>query len=87
MIQFGRDAKERILTREQALELAGRHGAHLEGVTGDHMGVIGALAAIGLRRGGHDGRFIWLEGVRELAGTLDGRNTAGDDWNRLRRIN
>ena len=73
MIEFGRSAKERILTREQALALAARHGAHLEGITGDHMGVIGALAATGLRRGGHDGRFIWLEGVRELTGS----STAG----------
>lgn len=68
MVEFGRSAKVCIVTREQALGLAGRHGAHLEGVTGDHMGVIGALAATGLRRGGHDGRFIWLEGVRELTG-------------------
>lgn len=73
MVEFARSAKERILTRETALALAGRHGAHLEGVTGDHMGVIGALSAVGLRRGGHDGRFIWLDGVRELTGT----STAG----------
>ena len=69
MVAFARSAKERILTREQALELAARHGTHLEGVTGDHMGVIGALAAIGLRSSGHDGRFIWLQGVRELSGS------------------
>jgi hypothetical protein len=69
MVEFGRSAKQRVVTPAQALELARHHGAHLEGVTGDHMGVIGALAAIGLRRGGHDGRFIWLEGVRELTGT------------------
>ncbi len=73
MVEFGRHAKERVLTREQAVALARRHGAYLEGLTGDHMGVIGALAATGLRRGGHDGRFIWLEGVRELTG----RSTAG----------
>jgi len=69
VVEFGRSAKERILTREQAHELAGRHCIHLEGVTGDRMGVIGALAGVGLRRGGHDGRFIWLKGVRELTGT------------------
>ena len=68
------------------MTLADRHGAHLEGVTGERIGVIGALAAVGLRRGGHDGRFIWLEGVRELQGSLDGRHTAGDDWHRLRGI-
>ncbi|HET7204418.1 MAG TPA: hypothetical protein VFI92_13715 [Steroidobacteraceae bacterium] len=69
MVTFGRHAKERVLTREQAHELATAHGVHLEGVTGERIGVIGALAAVGLRRGGHDGRFLWLEGVRELTGT------------------
>lgn len=68
MVDFGRSAKGTILTREQARELAVRHDVYLEGVTGDHMGVIGALSAVGLRRGGHDGRFIWLQGVRELTG-------------------
>lgn len=69
VVEFGRSAKERVLTREQAHELAGLHRIHLEGVTGDRMGVIGALAGVGLRRGGQDGRFIWLEGVRELSGS------------------
>jgi len=69
VVAFGRSAKDTILTREQAGALAARHGLHLEGVTGDHMGIIGALSAVGLRHGGHDGRFIWLKGVRELTGT------------------
>jgi hypothetical protein len=69
VIDFGRSAKERVLTREAAHELAARHGIHLEGVTGERIGVIGALAAVGLRCGGNDGRFIWLEGIRELSGT------------------
>lgn len=69
MMEFGRSAKERVLTREQAHELAERHGVHLEGVTGERIGVIGALAAVGLRRAGSDGRFIWLDGVRELQGS------------------
>jgi hypothetical protein len=69
MIEFGRQAKERVLTRDGAHELADRHGVYLAGLTGERIGVIGALAAVGLRRGGHDGRFIWAEGVRELAGT------------------
>jgi hypothetical protein len=68
LVAFGRDAKERVLTREQAHQLAAVHGVHLEGVTGERIGVIGALAAVGLRRGGHDGRFLWVEGVRELTG-------------------
>lgn len=68
MVEFAHAAKREILTRDAARELAARTGVHLEGVTGDEMGVIGALSAVGLRRGGHDGRFIWLEGVRELTG-------------------
>jgi hypothetical protein len=71
VVAFGRAAKDTILTREQAREMAARHGLHLEGVTGDHMGIIGALSAVALRSEGHDGRFIWLKGVRELAGTTN----------------
>jgi hypothetical protein len=40
----------------------------LEGLTGTGGGVIGALAAVGLRAGGNDGRFLWLPGIRELQG-------------------
>jgi hypothetical protein len=69
VMEFGRDAKRRVLTRAAAHELAAARGLHLEGVTGQLIGVIGALAAVGLRRAGHDGRFLWLEGVRELTGT------------------
>ena len=69
VVGFGRSAKEIVLNMEQARELAARHRMHLEGVSGDHMGMIGALSAVGLRRSGHDGRFIWLPGVRELSGT------------------
>jgi hypothetical protein len=69
LVEFGRSAKCTLLTRELAARAAAQHGLHLEGVTGDHMGMIGALSAVGLRRGGHDGRFIWLKGVRELTGT------------------
>lgn len=67
---FGLAAKSEVLDRDQATALAAQHGIHLEGVTGDHMGVIGALSAVGLRRGGGDGRFIWLKGVRELSGSM-----------------
>lgn len=69
VVRFGLDAKQRVLTCDEALALAARHAIHLEGVTGERIGVIGALAAVGLRRGGSDGRFIWLHGVRELSGS------------------
>jgi hypothetical protein len=68
VVRFGRAAKSTVVSRDQALGLGHRAGLHLEGLTGNHGGVIGALAAVGLRRGGQDGRFIWAKGVRELSG-------------------
>lgn len=62
---FGQRAKRNVLQRGDAERLAG--DLVLEGVTGDGGGVIGALAAIGLRAGGGDGRFLWLPGLREAA--------------------
>ncbi|MEJ2516023.1 MAG: hypothetical protein P8080_09060 [Gammaproteobacteria bacterium] len=68
IMEFGRAAKSTVLARRQAEALAAGEGVLLEGLTGDHGGVIGALACVGLRRAGHDGRFVWLKGVRELSG-------------------
>lgn len=73
VIAFGLRAKEEVLTKAQAQELAQRSNIHLEGVTGDHGGIIGALACAGLRKSGHDGRFVWVRGVRDL----DGVTTVG----------
>lgn len=64
---FGKRAQQEVLERSQAEGLAQREGIYLEGLTGDHGGVIGALAAIGLRASGDDGRFVWVEGIRERA--------------------
>lgn len=66
---FGGRAKDSVLTAADAHELAKANGCHLEGVTGDHGGVIGALSAVGLRAAGIDGRFIWVQGLREMART------------------
>ncbi|MGR9046941.1 MAG: TonB-dependent receptor domain-containing protein [Gammaproteobacteria bacterium] len=65
--QFGRRAKTEVFTQQQSRELAARHGFFPEGLTGDQGGVIGALAAVGLRAEGRDGRFIGLRGIRDLA--------------------
>jgi hypothetical protein len=69
VLAFGRAAKERVVGREDASALARSAALRLEAVTGDGGGVIGALAAVGLRSAGDDGRFLWLPGLRELAGT------------------
>ncbi|MFQ5784305.1 MAG: hypothetical protein ACE5H8_05715 [Alphaproteobacteria bacterium] len=67
---YGVRAKREVLNRRSAMDLAEREEIVLEGVTGDHGGVIGALAAIGLRATEGDGRFVWLPGLRELSGVL-----------------
>lgn len=64
---FGQRAQQEVLHRRQAETLARDQGIYLEGLTGDHGGVIGAMAAIGLRAAGDDGRFVWVEGIRERA--------------------
>jgi len=70
---FGCRAKTAVLTKEEAAALAAAAGFCLEGVTGDHGGIIGALACIGLRKTGNDGRFVWVEGVRDLSGIATAR--------------
>lgn len=57
LINYGRRAKSEILTKKLAYETAERLGVHLSehGGTGD--GIIGALAGVGLRLTGNDGRI------------------------------
>lgn len=57
LIRFGQSAKEAVLTKDAAYELAQRTGVHLSEHGGTGQGVIGALAGAGLRLGGNDGRL------------------------------
>jgi hypothetical protein len=68
VLSFGRRAKSEVLTMSEAWQIASLSGMRCEGLTGTGCGIIGALAAIGLHRGGNDGRFLWLPGLRELTG-------------------
>ena len=70
ILDWGNRAKMEILTKEEAYNLAQESGIFLEGYTGEKIGVIGSLAGVGLRRGGNDGRNIWLKGkeLRDLQG-------------------
>jgi hypothetical protein len=61
-------AKQVVLKKVEAEEMAREQNIRLIGLTGTHGGVIGALAAVGLHTGGNDGRFLWLPGLRELKG-------------------
>ena len=67
---FGRRAKIVVLTQLEAEQTALDNGIRLEGLTGTHGGIIGALAAVGLHHEGNDGRFLWLPGLRDLSGSL-----------------
>lgn len=57
LVDFGQRAKKVVLTKAQAYELALRSGVHLSQHGGTGQGVIGALAGIGLRMAGQDGRL------------------------------
>ena len=63
---FGRKSQQQVVQRVEAEGIAAASGCRLAGLAGSRQGVIGALAAVGLRAGGNDGRFIELGRVRDL---------------------
>lgn len=69
VVAFGERAKREIVTADEARALASVCGAHLSSHGGTGLGIIGALAAAGLRAGGNDGRFLELRGTRALRGS------------------
>jgi len=68
VIRWGNRAKKEILTKKKAHELAEKEGIFLEGYKGKKIGVIGSLAAVGLRKEANDGRLLWLRNLRESNG-------------------
>jgi tRNA(Ile2) C34 agmatinyltransferase TiaS len=67
---FGYLAQNVVIPIEEARKLADRLGVLVwwKGETG--QGFIGAMAGVGLRRTGNDGRFIGMKGIRDLKGML-----------------
>jgi hypothetical protein len=65
LVAFGRAAQTSLVHRDDAVALATRLGVGLFG----GAGVVGALASAALASSGHDGLFIAMPGIRELAGT------------------
>lgn len=57
LIEFGKKAKKIVLTQNDAYDLAQKLGLHLTPHGGTGHGVIGAVAGIGLRLSGNDGRL------------------------------
>lgn len=70
ILTWGTRAKKEVLQKQDAYDIAERAEIFLKGYTGEKIGVIGSLAAIGLRKAGEDGRNIWLKGheLRDLSG-------------------
>ncbi|MBN2182280.1 MAG: hypothetical protein JW715_10225 [Sedimentisphaerales bacterium] len=66
VFNFGKAAQQSILRIEQSFEIARNSNIILRGLGGNCLGVIGALASVGLRARGNDGRFIDMPGLREL---------------------
>lgn len=66
VLNWGISAKSKVLTMKDAYELSSVHNIFLEGLTGTKDGIIGSLAAVGLRKGGNDGRFIWINSDKNL---------------------
>lgn len=68
IIAYGQRAKREFLYQQDARDLAASHGIYLEGLGGDHGGIIGALAAVGLASSGNDGRYVLVGSLRDLKG-------------------
>ncbi|HOP03092.1 MAG TPA: hypothetical protein PL017_03615 [Tenuifilaceae bacterium] len=70
VIEWGKLAKTDLVNRGMAENLAKAEGIRLIGLTGTHDGIIGAMAGVGLRAWGNDGRFISLKGkdIRTISG-------------------
>jgi len=63
IVEWGLTAKRDLVKQVDAHSLAKKEKIRLIGLTGNHDGVIGAMAAVGLRASGNDGRFVGLKGV------------------------
>jgi tRNA(Ile2) C34 agmatinyltransferase TiaS len=66
--EFGRRAQRELVTQAEARALASEFDIPLQGLGGDHDGVIGALAAVGLAASEEDGRYVLVGRSRELSG-------------------
>ncbi len=70
ILRFGKLASTKILTKADALDLAAKYHIFLVELGGSGEGIIGALASVGLRAGGNDGRLVDLRGIKEIKGEI-----------------
>jgi hypothetical protein len=65
---FGQKAKREIIDITEAVSISEKTGIFLDGYLNSRIGMIGSLAAVGLRSHGNDGRLLWLRNLRETLG-------------------
>jgi hypothetical protein len=68
IVEFGNRARQEILTMNDAYRTIMNTSVFLEGFLNTRIGIIGSLAAVGLRAGGNDGRLLWSRNLRETTG-------------------
>lgn len=70
VIDWGLKARKKTVDLSEACFVAAECNLHLEGITKNARGMIGALAAVGLRATGDDGSMIWVKGheINQLKG-------------------
>ncbi len=69
VVRWGMSAKTAITDRQDCISLGRRCGIAIAGIMGSGAGVIGALAAVGLRYEGSDGWIDWMPGLPVPQGT------------------
>lgn len=77
IMAFGARATAEVLVMQTALDLGQQAGVELRPLGGTGEGVIGALASVGLRAAGNEGRFIELPGLRTLPRRVSQSDLAG----------
>jgi hypothetical protein len=66
VMKWGWAATCEVLFKQAGIDLARSHGINLHPLGGTGDGIIGALASVGLRADGNEGRFLDLPGLRML---------------------
>jgi tRNA(Ile2) C34 agmatinyltransferase TiaS len=59
--EYALSCKTRVVSQEEAYNVAEKSNCYLEGLGGTNQGVVGALAAVGLVSSGEDGRVVHLD--------------------------
>ncbi|MCC6236894.1 MAG: hypothetical protein IT299_04885 [Dehalococcoidia bacterium] len=70
VLAFGRRSQTEVMKLDDASTFSSESNVRLRALGGKRAGSIGALAAAGLRAGGGDGLFVYLDGLRELTGQV-----------------